>query len=147
MIKKKELDTMIVLEGLFFYLAEYDQSFDQLDNIFIPHSTPFFHKIIHKLTKKKKYQVFFSKLLWQQRIFGPYCEQIEDVLSSLTMSRMLSWSESFGLKDRSSYLIERKLVNCWKKYYQEDFKEYSGLLKDLALDFVKETNKELEKEN
>ena len=108
MIEKK-IESITVLEGLFFYLkVEQDKG----RRVFIPYSTPIFHKVIHQLAKKKKYQVFFSELLWQKRIFGPYCKTIEDYLSNMVMSGMISWVDTFSVPNTSYYVIQKKLSLC-----------------------------------
>jgi hypothetical protein len=138
---EKKIKIMTVLEGLFFYLDEQDHL---TRKVFIPYSTPIFHKIIHQLTERKEYQIFFSDLLWQKRIFGYYCEEIDEALSCLVMSRMINWISCFSLKDRSYYVVEEKLSLCWQKYHQEEEKEYGSLLEKLALDFIA-VEKEFEK--
>ena len=86
-------------------------------------------------------------LLWQKRVFGSYCEEIDDAIWCLEMAGELSEVEKnhfTGSDDDDEYAVEDKLVNCWRKYSQPVLTDVAQAeLEALALDFSRLTQEKL----
>lgn len=92
---------------------------------------PDLHQAIFNLYVK--YKDFFGEMLWQNRIFGPYCESIHDYLLTMEMAKLIC-----ELND-GYYYIHPKLHNRALVIINQ--LNQADILTKMALDFDQELSK------
>ena len=109
----------------------------QKEGLKITTNTPALHQVFYDFSCRKKYKKLLSGLLWQDRIFGKYSDNLDTCLWCLTMASCLSEMDD-------NYIVLPRLHYSWEHHDRAKFSpEELKLLDDLANEMAKELETDL----